>query len=395
MIYLDNAATTRPSQQVIDAMMPWLYENYGNPGSLYGIGTDAKRAVKQAREQVAALINADPGQIIFTSGGSEANSMALRSVLPYLWSNGNFNIAYSNIEHDSIINCIKWMRQIRDAFDTTIAVSNDGTVSPGSVRVALSDLVYPNDINIGMVSVMAVNNETGAVNDVKEISAVCHEHGALFHTDCVQAASSIPLDVKDVGCDFMSLSSHKLHGPKGIGALYVQDKTLVSPLIFGGAEQEFGLRGGTENVPAIVGFGKACELMKQNLGEESKHTSMLKQIFFGHMKQKFEQSGMMDILHLNCNNLVHPGRIVNFHIDGVDAETLVLLLSTMGVCVSTGSACRSHEQEPSRVLLAMGIKQEDARNSVRVSFSGDNTEKEAKMAAEIFATCVSRLRNGG
>lgn len=398
MIYLDNAATTKPFPMVIDAMMPWLDEysgNFGNPGALYGFGIEAKRAVDHAREQVASFINANPEQIIFTSGGSEANNMALRSVLPYLWSNGTMNIAYSEIEHDSVINCLNWMRKIRDAFKTPIAVSRDGTVSPGSVRAALSELVYPHDVNVGMVSVMAVNNETGAVNDIKEISAVCQERKVLFHTDCVQAASCIPLDVKDIGCDFLTISSHKLHGPKGIGALYVKDKTIISPLIFGGSEQEFGLRGGTENVPAIVGFGKACELTQLDFEEESRATSALKQIFITRLKQELEAIGLGNIFHMNCNNLAHPGRIVNFRLDGVDAETLVLLLwAKCGVCVSTGSACRSHEQEPSRVLLAMGISPEDARNSVRVSFSGDNNEEEVKLAAKRFAECALQLRNG-
>lgn len=385
MIYLDNASTTQIHPQVLDAMMPYLKDLYGNPGTLYTLGRRAAEAVAAAREQVADFLNARHEQIIFTSGGSEANNLAVNSARTGLVA----MIASSGVEHDSVYNAVQNLRSYR--FDTVrVMPGHDGVVSADAVKYSIERV----GVTPYMVSVMYVNNETGAVNEVPEIGSWCSEHGVLFHTDCVQAAGTFELDVEKFRCDFLSISSHKIHGPKGMGALFVKDAERVLPLIRGGAEQEFGLRGGTENVAGIVGFGAACALAKKSLHAYCIHTSTLKQIFIHRLAECLAEQDLSGILHLNGPSVIQPGKILNIRFDGVDAETLVLLLDGRGVCISAGSACRSHEQEPSRVLLSMGLTAEEARSSIRVSFSDQNTHEETLRAAEIMADCVSALKKG-
>lgn len=245
--------------------------------------------------------------------------------------------------------------------------------------------------NTGLVSIMYMNNETGSENPVEEIGALCRERGILFHSDCVQVAGCCRLDVEKMNCDFLSLSSHKIHGPKGVGALYVRDVSLITPMIRGGSAQEFGMRGGTENVAGIVGFGAACELMNERLHEIDVHNSMLKQIFYNVLVENLKAHGLQDVLHVNGDLIIKHGKTINIRFDDVDGETLLLMLDAKGIYVSAGSACHSHESKPSHVLLAMGIDPEDARNSIRVSFSKMNTEAEVKYAAGVIANCVATL----
>lgn len=392
MIYLDNASTTKMDDRVLDAMMPYLTESYGNAGTLYELGRRSADAVAVARKQVADMIGASPEQIIFTSGGSEANNFVFAGLSDYLLSVGKTRIVTSQIEHDSVLKAASKMC-IKDRFDVSfVAPSPNGRVENNDT---LRSLV--SDKHTGLVSIMHTNNETGISNPVGAIGEICREHGVLFHTDCVQAAGCADLNVDALRCDFLSLSSHKIHGAKGVGALYARDKSLLSPIISGGHEQEFGLRGGTENVAGIVGFGKACEIIRQHRVRAADYIGWLRQELYNLIKAKLERRGLGAILHLNgdVNLTTDDGKTMSVRFDGVDAETLLLMLDAYGVCVSAGSACRSHEQEPSHVLLAMGISPEDARNSIRLSVSRMNTIEEIERAAEIIADCVATLRKIG
>lgn len=385
MIYLDNNATTPLDPEVLDAMMPYLTDEYGNPGSLYGIGRHARNAIAKAREQVADFINAREDQIIFTSSGTEANAMAILSNTTHLALSDKKRILTSAVEHDSILKASDVAKTYMGFDVSQIPVDQSGVVQLESAKAMI-------DINTGLVSVMYVNNETGSVNPVMEIAEICRNNGTLFHTDCVQAASSFALDINDIGCDFMSISSHKIHGPKGCGALFCANPMTLRPIIPGGAVQEYGLRGGTENVAAIVGFGKACEITKRNLRDISIHTSALKQVFYTQLKLELSEYSLDGILKINGESIVKPGKTLNIRFDGVDGETLLLLLDRKGVCVSAGSACRSLESTPSHVLIAMGVDPEDAHNSIRVSFSKTNGVEEVVEAAKIIAACVKAIK---
>lgn len=402
MIYLDNASTTKVDPRVLEAMMPYLTESYGNAGTLYKLGRMAAGAISEARKQVADLIGAQPEQIVFTSGGSEANNLVFAGLKDYLLSTGKTHIVTTEIEHDSILNAVRNMCKpqyivsemcTKPLFDATyVPPMNNWGIHPDVVIDCVDELLAVGK-NVGIVSVMHTNNETGLENmGLSKIAKACHARKILFHTDCVQAAGCSNLEVKEIGCDFMSLSSHKIHGGKGAGALFIRDKSIMSSLIFGGASQEFGLRGGTENVAGIVGFGKACEILKQQLEDDEKHIMELLNILCENIEMHLSECGLGHILHINGgDNLRLHGKTINLRFDNVDGETLLLLLDAKGVCASAGSACRSHESKPSHVLTAMGISSEDARNSVRFSVSRMNTREEVVSAAKIIAECVALL----
>lgn len=383
--YLMEELYTTPCQMFnVGAMMPYLTTEYGNAGTLYKFGRAANEAVQKARAQVAALINAEPEQIIFTSGGSEANNLVFRGLKDYLKSIGKTHILVSAVEHDSVLRAAESL--IKDGFHVEyIPVSSECRVSPAVIEDALR-------ADTGLVSVMFANNETGAINPIEDIGTICMKRGILFHTDCVQAAGCYPIDVVKIGCDFLSVSSHKIHGCKGIGALYAKDKSKLTPIVYGGSEQEFGLRGGTENVAGIVGFGRACEISSKSLHEDTVWVSTLKQRFFMALNEALKDTGDESCVHVNGMSILTPGKTINLRMDGVDGETLLLMLDGKGVCVSAGSACRSHEAEPSHVLSAMGLSKDEARSSIRISFSKKNTADEAVRAAQILAGCISALR---
>lgn len=384
-IYLDNAATTRISPEALEAMTPYLTEEYGNAGSLYGLGRRAAKAIQRAREQAALLFGCTAEHVVFTSGGSESNSTVFAGIRTRLLDGGKTHLVISAIEHDSVLKAAQALA--KDGFDITIIYpGTNGHISRKKVEDAIRE-------DTGLVSVMFVNNETGVVNDVWGIGQVCRERSVLFHMDCVQAAGLYELPAKDCA-DFASVSSHKIHGPKGVGALYLRDKNL-SPLISGGAEQEFGLRGGTENVAGIVGFGRSCEDAVRNLQEDAAHISAMRQRFFMTLRRKLEEKGVdKSAIHINGLSAITPGKVLNLRIDGVDGETLLLMLDSEGVCASAGSACRSHETKPSHVLTAMGLSRDEARSSIRISFSKYNTPEEVEEAASIFAHCISVLKKG-
>lgn len=396
MIYLDNAATTRLHPVVLDAMMPYLKDEYGNAGSIHALGQSAASAVTKARQRVADLIGASPEQIIFTSGGTESNNLAIRGCQQYLEKINKKHIVTSVMEHDSVINAVESFAKplsrndkndIKDGFYTTyLTPDTSGHIQPDS----LEDLVCKHD-DIGLVSIMYVNNEIGTLNQVSELGEICRKNNILFHTDCVQALGTMKLDVKTMSCDTMSLSAHKIHGPKGIGALYVREPhRFLAPLIYGGHEQEFGIRGGTENVASIVGFGVACDLLKLEAEREHDNAALCYRTqFYKMLCSEFHHQGLEHMVKINC---FEPySNILSVTFDGVDAETLILMLHSRGICVSAGSACRSYEAHPSRVLLAIGLSEDDARSTVRFSFSRFNNSSELEAAAVGVTKCVKIL----
>lgn len=394
MIYLDNSATTPIHPEVLKAMMPYLKGGYGNAGAVYRIGRESAKAIQKAREQVAQLFNASADQIVFTSGGSEGNNMVFSyGMRCMLEERGKKHVVISQIEHDSVYEAATHMfkpsgkADIKDDFYTQfIYTKSDGTVDVKHLEALLDE-----DESIGLVSVMYVNNETGAVNPVNHIGEICRERGVLFHTDCVQAAGCHPIDTNIIGCDFATISGHKIYAPKGIGAIYIKDKTLARSLIYGGANQEFGLRGGTENVAGIVGLGKACDLICSDFGTQRVTVSLLKRLFYGNMISYLKEVNLEDRIHVNGASVGDVGKTLNLRVENIDSETLLLMLDAKGVCISAGSACHSHKSEPSRVLTAMGLSDDEARDSVRISFSSTNTPAEVEEAAAIFSSCIEAL----
>lgn len=394
MIYLDNSATTPIHPEVLKAMMPYLKGGYGNAGAVYRIGRESAKAIQKAREQVAQLFNASADQIVFTSGGSEGNNMVFSYGMKcMLEARGKKHVVISQIEHDSVYEAATHMFKpsgkvnIKDDFYTQfIHTKSDGTVDVKHLEALLDE-----DESIGLVSVMYVNNETGAVNPINHIGEICRDRGILFHTDCVQAAGCHPIDANIIGCDFATISGHKIYAPKGIGAIYIKDKTLARSLIYGGTNQEFGLRGGTENVASIVGLGKACDLICSDFGTQRVTVSLLKRLFYENMTSYLKELNLEDRIHVNGASVGDVGKTLNLRVEDIDSETLLLMLDAKGVCISAGSACHSHRSEPSRVLTAMGLSDDEARDSVRISFSSTNTPAEIEEAAAIFSSCIKTL----
>lgn len=394
MIYLDNSATTPIHPEVLKTMMPYLKGGYGNAGAVYRIGRESAKAIQKAREQVAQLFNASADQIVFTSGGSEGNNMVFSyGMRCMLEERGKKHVVISQIEHDSVYEAATHMfkpsgkADIKDDFYTQfIHTKSDGTVDVKHLEALLDE-----DESIGLVSVMYVNNETGAVNPINHIGEICRDRGILFHTDCVQAAGCHPIDANIIGCDFATISGHKIYAPKGIGAIYIKDKTLARSLIYGGTNQEFGLRGGTENVASIVGLGKACDLICSDFGTQRVTVSLLKRLFYENMTSYLKELNLEDRIHVNGASVGDVGKTLNLRVEDIDSETLLLMLDAKGVCISAGSACHSHRSEPSRVLTAMGLSDDEARDSVRISFSSTNTPAEIEEAAAIFSSCIKTL----
>ena len=387
MIYLDNASTTRIDDVVLRKMYPYLTEEYGNPGSLHYYGKKAKEAVNHAREQVASFLGASSDQIIFTSGGSEANNLAIKGLKNHLLDFGPTHIVVSATEHHSTLEAIKDLLQYGFTY-TVVYPDKAGIIRAKDVIAAMKD-------DTGFVSVMYVNNETGAINEVQKIGRYCQENGMFFMVDCVQAAGNMRIDVDELQCDFATVSSHKIHGPKGVGALYSRDRgTYLSPLVNGGKEQEFGLRGGTENVAGIVGFGEACERAGKNLLHDKYKLSNLKLLFYGELLERLKRYKISDCIHVNGNLCGSSPKVLSLMFDGVDAETLLMILDELGVYVSAGSACNSMEQVPSYVLKAMGLSDEQAQSTIRVSFSVMNSVEEVMDAAKIISSAVNKLKSG-
>ena len=375
-VYADNAATTRVSDEVLNSMLPYFTERYGNASSIYKLGRDAQRDIEIAREKVAKALNASPNEIFFTSCGSESDNWAIRGVCEKLASKGKKHIITSVFEHHAILHTCQYME--KHGYDVThLPISKDGFVNPEDVRNAIRE-------DTAIVSIMYANNEIGTIQPIKEIGAICREKKVIFHTDAVQAVGNVPIDVKEQNIDILSLSGHKIHAQKGIGAIYIKKGLALPNLIFGGA-QERNKRAGTENVPAIVGLGTAIEIATANIPEKAeKVTAMRNRLIDGILKlPKTRLNGSRE------NRL--PGNC-NISIEGVEGESLLLKLDLNGICASSGSACTSGSLDPSHVLLALGLKHEVAHGSLRLSISNENTDEDIDYILEVVPKIVEQLR---
>lgn len=376
MIYLDNAATTQVSQPVLDAMLPYFTEVYGNAGSIHTMGLNAAQAIKKAREQCALPINANPDDIIFTSGGSEANTLAIVGLAKYLKSIGKTHLITTQVEHPSVLEAMKYL--FHNGFTITyLPVLPTGELRLDSLKKAIQH-------DTGLVSVMGVNNEIGNEFNLKGIGAICRQNGVLFHTDCVQAYCNINIDVEEFNIDFLSVSGHKFHAPKGVGFLYARNKDILEPIVFGGG-QEFGLRSGTENTPYIVGLGAAASIAYENFYISRRKYKTLMEVFAGTLIEEVPDALLNGLPH-------YYSRILNVRFEGVDGETLLLLLNSKGVYVSAGSACSAHSIIPSHVLMSLQLSESEARSSIRVSFSENLSSEEVANAARIIGGSVKELR---
>ena len=376
-VYFDNASTTSLNGEVLNEMLPYLTDVYGNSSSLHSFGRDAMAGVDHARDQVASAINAKPTEIFFTSGGTEANNWAIRGAAYANKKKGN-HIIVSAIEHHSILETCKQLEA--EGFKVSyLPVDESGLVS-------VVNLLHELRPNTTLVSIMMVNNEVGTIQHIKAIGDILKDANTLFHCDAVQALGSCAIDVEDMCIDMLSISSHKIHGPKGVGALYVRKGTPIQKLVFGG-EQEFNRRGGTLNVAGIVGFGKAVEITKANMAQSHKKLRELSTYFI--KKVQYEISDIT--INGNLKQKV-PG-IVNISFNLVDGESLLMLLDLEGIAVSTGSACSAGSIEKSHVLRAMGLKMKDVSGAVRFSFGVDNTKEEIDYVVDVLAKSVDKLRD--
>lgn len=369
MIYFDHNATTPTDDAVLEAMQPFLTTFYANPSSLYRAGRMVRSAVETAREQVAALVSVQPSQIIFTSGGTEANNLALKGTKI---NNSSPRFAVSAVEHPSVLEPASWMKR-HGGSSEIIGVDKDGRIRPEDFEKVCND-------SVDLISVMLANNETGAIHDISMFSAAAQEHNIIFHTDAVQAVGKIPVDFNRLGVDSMTLSSHKIYGPKGAGALVVDKRLDLTPIISGGG-QENGFRAGTENVAAIVGFGKSAELAKSQLERRSVQLQELK---------KRLEAGLEKVrgLVIFSKAVCRLPNTVQFGIPGIDGEMLLMQLDRKGVAVSSGSACSSGG-EASHVLMAMGFEESLAKSAIRVSLGQSNTISEVNKFVEILNSIVS------
>lgn len=375
MIYLDNAASTQIHEDVLDSMLPYLKEQYGNASSIHRYGRLARKAIEKARKQIALLINADPSEILITSGGTESNNTVLRGIS----LNGSSNqIITSSIEHDAILEPCRHLAKNGLIVDY-LPVDKLGMVDPVELENHLSD-------STSLVSIMFGNNEVGTVQKISEIAKICNEKKIPFHTDAVQAVGKIPIDVKELGIDLLSISSHKLHGPKGIGALFIKNGIKIDPVILGGG-QEHGLRSGTENVANIVGFGKACEIAKNNLDKNIDYVTKLRDILIEKILHEIPE------VTLNGDPKSRLPNNVHFTFLGVNGEDLIIKLDEYGIAASTGSACSVNTQRASHVLQAMGFSHEQITGSLRLTMGIFNTEKEIEQTVDSLKKIVEELRS--
>ena len=375
-VYLDNAATTKTSKKVIDAMLPYFSEIYGNPSSLHTVGQVAKEELEKARETVASCFNANASEIYFTSGGSEADNQAIISASIIGARKGKKHIVSTAFEHHAVLHTLKKLE--KDGFEVTLVkVNENGVVNPQDIADAIRE-------DTALVTVMFANNEIGTIQPIKEIGAICKEKKVLFHTDAVQAAGHIAIDVKDMNIDMLSISAHKFHGPKGVGALYARKGVYLSNVIEGGA-QEKGKRGGTENLPGIVGMAVALKDACDNMEANAKKISALRDKLI---------AGLKKIPHskINGDEVKRVPNNVNICFEGIEGESLLLYLDMEGISASSGSACTSGSLDPSHVLLAIGLPHEVAHGSLRLSLSEENTEEEIDFVLQAVPSVVELLR---
>ena len=375
-VYLDNAATTALSPKVLEKMMPYLTDIYGNASSPHSFGQTARIGVEHAREQVARAINADPSEIVFTGCGTESDNTVLFGVAERYAKKGD-HIITTNVVHHAILHSCAALEK-KGIKVTYLPVDKDGLVTPEQVRDAITNKTI-------LVSVMFANNEVGTIMPIPEIAAVCHEKGVLFHTDAVQAAGHIPIDVKAMGIDMLSISGHKFHGPKGVGVLYERKGIRLPSYIIGG-EQEKGRRAGTENVAGIVGLGEALELAVTNMSETSARMTRMRDRLIEGIEATIPE------VKLNGHRTKRLPNNVNFSIKYIEGESILLMLDMAGIAASSGSACTSGSLDPSHVLLALGLTHEVAHGSVRLTLGDDTTDEDIDYVLETLPKVAHRLR---
>lgn len=375
-VYLDYSATTPVKKEVLETMLPYFSEEFGNPSSLYEIGAEVKKALGKARKQVAELINADEKEIFFTSGGTESDNWAILGVADTKKAKGK-HIITTKVEHHAVLHTCEFLE--KHGYEITyLDIDSDGFVRPEDLEKAIREDTI-------LVSVMLVNNEIGTIQPVKELVKVTKAHGVLFHTDAVQALGNCPIDVKDLGVDMLSASAHKIYGPKGVGALYIKKGLNIGSSQHGGA-QENKKRAGTENTPGIVGFGKAAEIAKKNLKEHIERTTKLRNYLIDRVLTEIE-----DTFLNGDREKRHPGN-ANLTFEYIEGEAMLLMLDMQGVSVSTGSACSSASLTPSHVLSALGIPVEKIHGTLRMTVGDFTTKEDIDYTVDILKTVVKRLR---
>jgi cysteine desulfurase len=376
-IYLDHASTTPTDPAVVEAMLPYFSEDYGNPSTVYSLGLSAASAVQQARESIAGIIGAEADEIYFTSGGTESDNWAIFGTADAQEKKGRHLIT-STIEHHAVLETVEFLEKKRGYEVTRIPVDSGGRVDPEDVRKA----IRPDTV---LVSVMHGNNEVGTIEPIAEIGKITREAGVLLHSDMVQTAGKMPLNIGDLNVDMLSMSGHKFYGPKGVGLMYVRKRARITPLLHGGA-QERNRRAGTLNVPAIVGMAKALELCQERMAEDAIREAELRDRLWTGLSSNIQAiylNGSME--HRLPNNL-------NVRLDGIEGESMILMLDMEGICVSSGSACTTGSLEPSHVLLGLGIPQELAHGSLRVTLGRSTTTKDIDHFIKVFPPIVARLR---
>jgi cysteine desulfurase len=375
-IYLDYAATTPVDPRVLKAMEPYFSEKFGNTMSLHSFGQEAKTALEESREIVADLMGAKPSEVIFTSSATESNNLALKGVAFANRKKGN-HIIISSIEHSCIMESAKWLEQ--QGFEITrLKVDKYGLVDPEDVKKAIKKETI-------LVSIMHANNEIGTIEPIEEIGKICKERGVYFHTDAAQSFGKIPINVSKMNIDLMTVSSHKMYGPKGAAALFVREGTKIEPILHGGGH-EVGLRSSTVNVAAIVGFAEACKICKKEMEKEAKRLTKLRDKLIKGVLEKIPGS------HLNGHPTKRLPNNANFWFEGVEGESIVIQLDLLGIAASTGSACSSEKLEPSHVLLAIGLRPEQAHGSLRLSLGRWTKEKEIDYVLKVLPKVIDKLR---
>lgn len=377
MIYLDNAATTRVYPEVVEAMTPYFTECYGNPSAFYSFSNPAQKAVTEAREQVAALIGAKPEEIYFTAGGSESDNWALKATAEAYSKKGK-HIITTTIEHHAVLHTCKWLE--KNGFEVTyVNVDADGVVKLEELEAA----IRPDTI---LISVMAANNEIGTIQPLKEIGEIAHKHGVLFHTDAVQAYGHIPIQVDEMHIDMLSASGHKIHGPKGIGVMYIRKGVKILSFVHGGA-QERRRRAGTHNVPGIVGMGKATAIAAATMEANAKVIAEMRDYLIAQVLEKVPHA------RLNGHKTERLPNNANFCFRFIEGEGMLILLDQAGICGSSGSACTSGSLDPSHVLLAIGLPHEIAHGSLRLTLSEETTKEDIDYTVDKLAEIIARLRS--
>ncbi len=376
MIYMDHSATSPVDPEVFEAMKPYFIDSFGNASTLYSLGREGKKAMESAREEVASIIGAEPKEIIFTSGGTESDNIAILGTAYKLKNKGN-HIITSDIEHPAVDETCKYLE--KNGFNVTyLPVYNDGIVKIKDLEDAITDKTI-------LITIMHANNEIGTIQPISEIGKIARENKIYFHTDAVQTVGKIPVNVKELNVDMLSLSAHKLYGPKGIGALYLRQGVRIEPIMHGGGHEK-GIRPGTENVPGIVGLGKACSIAKENLQRDAQKLTSLRDMLIDSVLAENEDS------YLNGHRTKRLPNNANFRFTGIEGESLILHLDAKGIATSTGSACSSIKLEPSHVLMAIGLKEVEAHGSLRISLGNENTEEDIEYTLTAIKEVVEKLR---